>query len=418
MADLVQLPLADINTNGNIRADLGDLADMTRSVSDLGVLTPVTVYRNTDGQWVLLAGHRRVEAALRAGLSTVPALDIGDEPPDEDRLVIALVENLLREDLNLIDEARAYQQLASRGWSTRKVAAKLHIHHSIVVRRLSLLALPPDLQSTVTTGDTKVKHAYDLARLAKDGVPPDQLTDLATQPADVAAAEIEARKRKKIQQARIRELKAEGLRVVPSEDLPFRQTLPALTHVDRAWHRDEPCHIVAVRTDTRGDVPHVAAGCSDPDRHPEPADKTPEEVAKETAEYRARMQHQQAQIDARTIQLGRQLAGLDTAALVREALTVTAYLTLGPIPLDDSLLTDTSRRSARQIGICPPEAIRAANTDALALAIVRHHLEHQDRQELWGPHGDATLEILQRIEQRLAAIPPDTQHSNTGSGGR
>ena len=100
MADLVQLPLADIDTNGNIRADLGDLANMTRSVSELGVLTPVTVYRNADGQWVLLAGHRRVEAALRAGLSTVPALDIGD-----DRLMIALVENLLREDLNLIDEA-------------------------------------------------------------------------------------------------------------------------------------------------------------------------------------------------------------------------------------------------------------------------------------------------------------------------
>ena len=146
MADLVQLPLADINTNGNIRADLGDLADMTRSVSDLGVLTPVTVYRNAARQWVLLAGHRRVEAARRAGLSTVPALDIGDEPPDEDRLVIAFVENLLREDLNPIDEARAYQQLASRGWSTRKVAAKLHIHHSHVASAfvpLSVATRPP-----------------------------------------------------------------------------------------------------------------------------------------------------------------------------------------------------------------------------------------------------------------------------------
>ena len=418
MADLVQLPLADIDTNGNIRADLGDLADMTRSVSDLGVLTPVTVYRNAARQWVLLAGHRRVEAALRAGLSTVPALDIGDEPPDEDRLVIALVENLLREDLNPIDEARAYQQLASRGWSTRKVAAKLHIHHSHVASRLSLLALPPDIQSTVTTGDTRVKHAYQLARLAKDGVPPDQLTDLATQPADVATAELEARKRKKIQQARIRELKAEGLRVVPSEDLPFRQTLPALTHVDRAEHRDEPCHIVAVRTHTRGDVPHVALGCADPDRHPEPPDKTPEEVDKETAQYRARMEHEQEQSEARTIQLGRQLAGLDGDALVREALAVTAHLTLGPIPPDDSLLTGTSRRSVPRIGVCPPEAIRAANTHTLALAIVRHHLQHQDRQRMWGPNGDATLEILQRIEQRLAAIPPDTQHSNTGSGGR
>ena len=174
MADLVQLPPADIDTNGNIRTDLGDLADMTRSVSDLGVLTPVTVYRNAARQWVLLAGHRRVEAALRAGLSTVPALDIGDEPPDEDRLVIALVENLLREDLNPIDEARAYQQLASRGWSTRQTAAKLHIHHSHVARRLSLLALPPDLQSTVSTKDIGVEHAYQLARLAKDGVPPDR----------------------------------------------------------------------------------------------------------------------------------------------------------------------------------------------------------------------------------------------------
>ena len=130
MADLVQLPPTDINTNSNIQTELGDLADMTRSVSELGVLTPVTVYRNTDGQWVLLAGHRRVKAALRAGPSTVPALDIGDEPPDEERLVIALVDNLLREDLNPIDEARAYQQPASREWNTRKIPARLHTDHS------------------------------------------------------------------------------------------------------------------------------------------------------------------------------------------------------------------------------------------------------------------------------------------------
>ena len=130
------------------------------------------------------------------------------------------------------------------------------------------------------------------------------------------------------------------------------------------------------------------------------------------------MEHEQEQSEARTIQLGRQLADLDGDALVREALAITAHLTLGPIPPDDSLLTGTSRRSVPRIGVCPPEAIREANTHTLALAILRHHLQHQDRQRMWGPNGDATLEILQRIEQRLAAIPPDTQHSNTGSGGR
>ena len=98
-----------------------------------------------------------------------------------------------------------------------------------------------------------------------------------------------------------------------------------------------------------------------------------------------------------------------SCSIMREALAFTAYLTLGPIPPDDSLLTDTSRRSVPRIGVCPPEAIRAANTKTLARAIVRHHLEHQDRQEMWGPHGKAALEILQRIEQRLAAIPPATR---------
>ena len=81
--------------------------------------------------------------------------------------MIALVENLLREDLDPIDEATAYQQLKVRWWSARKVAAKLHIHQSVVARRLSLLALPPDLQSAVITGDTRVKHAYDPADLAR-----------------------------------------------------------------------------------------------------------------------------------------------------------------------------------------------------------------------------------------------------------
>ena len=102
---------------------------------------------------------------------------------------------------------------------------------------------------------------------------------------------------------------------------------------------------------------------------------------------------------------------------MREALAFTAYLTLGPIPPDDSLLTGTSRRSVPGIVVCPPEAIRAADTDALALAIVRHHLEHQDRQGMWGPHGKAALEILQRIEQRLAAIPPTRNTATPDPGG-
>lgn len=71
---LVNVPTEALDTAHNIRAELGDLTELTSSIADLGVVTPVTVYQPAAGRWVVLAGHRRVEAAGRAGLVTKPSI--------------------------------------------------------------------------------------------------------------------------------------------------------------------------------------------------------------------------------------------------------------------------------------------------------------------------------------------------------
>ena len=107
MSQLIEVPLDRLDSGENIRsAGVGDLDEMVASVSAVGIVTPVTVYQpDGSSRWMLVAGHRRVEAARRAGFDTVPALQLDAALSADDRLAVALVENLLREDIDPIDEA-------------------------------------------------------------------------------------------------------------------------------------------------------------------------------------------------------------------------------------------------------------------------------------------------------------------------
>jgi ParB family chromosome partitioning protein len=142
------------------------LQGLANSIARLGVIEPIVVEEAADGYYILHAGERRVRASRLVGLSEIPAQIV---PPangagPKDRLLRALVENIQREDMNPVEEARAYQVLRDReGMSIAAIAATCGVSQGRVDARLALLELEPEIQELVAAGklprDQKVTRA-------------------------------------------------------------------------------------------------------------------------------------------------------------------------------------------------------------------------------------------------------------------
>lgn len=132
------------------------LRELTESIRTHGVLEPIIV--RPDGEnFELVVGERRWRAAQAAGLEDVPA--VVRELTDEETAVIALVENLQREDLNPIEEARAYKRLLDLNLTQEEVALQVGRSRSAVANSLRLLTLDDGTQELVARGDLSVGHA-------------------------------------------------------------------------------------------------------------------------------------------------------------------------------------------------------------------------------------------------------------------
>lgn len=143
------------------------LDSLTNSVRELGVLQPLLVRRDGQG-YELIAGERRWRAAKRAGLQDVPV--IVREADDMASLEQALVENLHRQDLNALEEAAAYQQLADDFSLTQaKIAKRVGKSRSAVANTLRLLSLPTEIQRFVSDGRVTAGHARALLSIDDKG---------------------------------------------------------------------------------------------------------------------------------------------------------------------------------------------------------------------------------------------------------
>jgi ParB family chromosome partitioning protein len=139
------------------------IRELADSLKEQGVLTPLLVRRNGEG-YELIAGERRWRAAQFAGLAEVPV--IVREADDRKTLELALIENLQREDLNAIEEALGYAQLAEQfGLTQEQIATRIGKPRSAVANSLRLLNLPPDVQGYVRKGLLSVGHAKLLLSL-------------------------------------------------------------------------------------------------------------------------------------------------------------------------------------------------------------------------------------------------------------
>src|SRR6185295_12626552 len=163
----VELPIDAITPNPKQpRKDFDDKAlhDLAASLTQSGILQPVVVRRLGDS-YQLVVGERRWRAAKLAGLTRIPA--VIREVTDAQSLELALVENLLREDLNPMEEAEAYQRLlAEFGWTQEELAQRVQRDRSSIANCLRLLKLPEIIQADLRANRLTMGHARALLSLA------------------------------------------------------------------------------------------------------------------------------------------------------------------------------------------------------------------------------------------------------------
>ena len=168
-AEVRELPVGQVHRNPNqprVQFDEEDLADLTASIKEVGILQPIIVRPDGEG-YEIIAGERRYQAACRAGLEKVPTLV--RETDDTTSLELALVENIQRSDLNSIEEARAYRELLTRtGMTQDQLAKKLAKSRSAITNALRLLDLPNEVQQFVFDGKLSAGHARAILGVASD----------------------------------------------------------------------------------------------------------------------------------------------------------------------------------------------------------------------------------------------------------
>ena len=132
-----------------------------------GQLQPIRVRWNAElGKWVVISGERRYRAAVRAGLKTVVCIFAEAGLTPTEILQEQIVENLLREDLKPIEQARAYRQLMDlHNWTAKELSGELQVSQGAISKSLSLLTLPDELQAQVDQGVIPATTAYEVAKV-------------------------------------------------------------------------------------------------------------------------------------------------------------------------------------------------------------------------------------------------------------
>ncbi len=146
------------------RMDEGALADLAESIKRQGLMQPVLVRPVGEGRYEIIAGERRVRAATLAGLDEVPVLV--REVEDDAAAVMALVENIQREDLNPLEEAQGLQRLIDEFGLTHEQAAQaVGRSRSAATNLMRLLSLSDPVQKMLLAGDIEMGHARTLVSL-------------------------------------------------------------------------------------------------------------------------------------------------------------------------------------------------------------------------------------------------------------
>ncbi len=160
-----EIPVGDIVPNPHqprLHFDEEKLEELADSIKTHGVLQPLVVTKLESGKFELIAGERRLQASKRAGLATVPVVLRG-ATGEEEKLELAIIENIQRHDLNPIEEAKAYLRLTDEfGLHQDEVAKKMGKSRPVVSNTMRLLTLPVEIQRAIIEGKITEGHAKAL----------------------------------------------------------------------------------------------------------------------------------------------------------------------------------------------------------------------------------------------------------------
>ncbi len=170
------------------RFDEESLKELAESISQQGVIQPILAEEKPNGDYLIIAGERRWRASQLAGLDEIPV--IVRDFTKEQKLEIALVENIQREDLSPMEEARAYHHLMDvLDLSQQEVAEKVGKNRSTVANSLRLLKLPDPMKKAVEDGNLSAGHARALLAVTNPGDQEILFNRIVAQALSVRAAE-------------------------------------------------------------------------------------------------------------------------------------------------------------------------------------------------------------------------------------
>ena len=142
------------------------LDELAQSIKENGVIQPIIVRQSPIIGYEILAGERRYRASLLAGLMSIPA--VVKQLSDQEMMVQSIIENLQRENLNPIEEARAYESLVEKGFTHAEIADKMGKSRPYISNSIRLLSLPDAILSEVENGKLSQAHARSLVGLNKE----------------------------------------------------------------------------------------------------------------------------------------------------------------------------------------------------------------------------------------------------------
>ena len=164
-----------------------ELSDLAESIRQHGILQPLSV-RRVGVQYELIAGERRLRAAQQAGLTEIPCIIMNMD--ERESTLAALVENIQRQDLDYIEEARAISQLLSQWGMSQEQAAKcIGKSQSAVANKLRLLRLSQPVLNALRAGNLTERHARALLKLPDEGAKLSAIAEIVRQNMSVARAE-------------------------------------------------------------------------------------------------------------------------------------------------------------------------------------------------------------------------------------
>ena len=145
------------------------LIELRDSIKEFGILQPLILKKEDSGNYMVIAGERRLRAAAMAGLEKVPA--IIRDATEEEAGMIALVENIQRENLGYIEEAKAYKCLMEKyGFSQLELSERLGKNQSTISNKIRILNLTDDIQEMLVSNKLTERHARALLRIDNDSI--------------------------------------------------------------------------------------------------------------------------------------------------------------------------------------------------------------------------------------------------------